>query len=58
MIVSFDGYLLAQKGSTRSFDPWEERKHVAGHLMHDATVEEWLDSVKKRLKPGDTRVIK
>jgi len=40
------------------FENWEERKHVPGHLMPDATVEEWLDSVKKKRKPGDTRVIK
>ena len=40
------------------FEPWEERKHVPGHLMRNATVEEWLDAVKKNRKPGDTRVIK
>lgn len=39
------------------FEPWEERKYVPDHLMHNATVEDWLDRVKRHRKPGDTRVI-
>ena len=38
------------------FEPWTERKYVPGHLMRNATVEEWLQEVKKQRKPGDTRV--
>ncbi|CAG4990443.1 hypothetical protein DYBT9275_00530 [Dyadobacter sp. CECT 9275] len=38
------------------FEPWTERKYVPGHLMPNATVEEWLEQVKKQRKPGDTRV--
>lgn len=38
------------------FEAWEERKYVPGHLMNNATVEEWLEHVKKQRKPGDTRV--
>ncbi|GAA4432098.1 hypothetical protein GCM10023091_03680 [Ravibacter arvi] len=38
------------------FEPWEERKYVPGHLMRNATVEEWLEHVRKQQKPGDTRI--
>jgi hypothetical protein len=38
------------------FEHWTDRKHVPGHLMHNATVEEWLERVKKQRGPEDTRV--
>lgn len=38
------------------FEPWTERKYVPGHLMQNATVEQWLEHVKKQQKPGDTRM--
>jgi len=39
------------------FEPWE-RKYVPGHLMPNATEEEWLDYIKDKRGQMDTRVYK